>query len=146
MKYAVGSDPNAVKLKTLLIDELKDMGHEVIDFGSDDTVYANVAIAVGEAVANGEYDRGLLVCGTGIGMSIAANKVKGVVAALISDAYSAERAIKSNNANIICMGELTLGTALARTLLKISSEARFDSSSASAVKVARYKEYDLNRC
>lgn len=74
------------------------------DFGSDDPIYANVAIKVAEAVSRKEYDRGILICGTGLGVSIAANKVKGAYAALITDVYSAERARKSNNANIACFG------------------------------------------
>ncbi len=145
MRYAIGSDPNATNLKKIFIEDLKVLGHEVVDFGSDDAVYANVAIQVAEAVASNAYDRGILVCGTGIGMSIAANKVKGAVAALITDVYSAERAILSNNANIICMGEFTIGSSLARTLLKVCTTLSFDQSSPSAVKVQRYKEYDRNR-
>lgn len=78
------------------------------DFGSDDPIYANVAIKVAEAVSRKEYDRGILICGTGLGVSIAANKVKGAYAALITDVYSAERARKSNNANIACLVPLPL--------------------------------------
>ena len=73
-------------------------------------IYANVAIKVAEAVSRKEYDRGILICGTGLGVSIAANKVKGAYAALITDVYSAERARKSNNANIACFGAFTLGS------------------------------------
>ena len=145
MKYAVGCDPNAVSLKETLVSDLKSGGHHVQDFGSEDPVYANVAITVAEAVAAGEYDRGLLLCGTGIGVSIAANKVKGAVAALVSDAYSAERAIKSNNANIICMGAFTLGRETARSCLRVWNTAEFDPSSPSAPKVKRFVEYDASR-
>lgn len=145
MKYAVGCDPNAMSLKETLVSDLKNIGHHVEDFGSEDPVYANVAITVAEAVAAGEYDRGLLLCGTGIGVSIAANKVKGAVAALVSDAYSAERAIKSNNANIICMGAFTLGRETARSCLRVWNTAEFDPSSPSAPKVKRFVEYDASR-
>lgn len=145
MKYAVGCDPNAMSLKETLVSDLKSDGHHVEDFGSEDPVYANVAITVAEAVAAGEYDRGLLLCGTGIGVSIAANKVKGAVAALVSDAYSAERAIKSNNANIICMGAFTLGRETARSCLRVWNTAEFDPSSPSAPKVKRFVEYDASR-
>lgn len=145
MKYAVGCDPNAMSLKETLVSDLKNIGHHVEDFGSEDPVYANVAITVAEAVAAGDYDRGLLLCGTGIGVSIAANKVKGAVAALVSDAYSAERAIKSNNANIICMGAFTLGRETARSCLRVWNTAEFDPSSPSAPKVKRFVEYDASR-
>lgn len=145
MKYAVGCDPNAMSLKETLVSDLKSIGHHVEDFGSEDPVYANVAITVAEAVAAGEYDRGLLLCGTGIGVSIAANKVKGAVAALVSDAYSAERAIKSNNANIICMGAFTLGRETARSCLRVWNTAEFDPNSPSAPKVKRFAEYDASR-
>ena len=145
MKYAVGCDPNASELKEILIADMKADGHEVDDFGSDDPIYANVAIKVAESVAAGIHERGLVVCGTGIGVSIAANKVKGAVAALVSDAYSAERAIKSNNANVICMGAFTIGREAARTYLKIWNESKFDPESRSAPKVQRFVDYDAAR-
>ena len=145
MKYAVGCDPNASELKETLVDDLRRDGHEVEDFGSDDPIYANVAISVAESVASGTHDRGLIVCGTGIGVCIAANKVKGAVAALVTDAYSAERAIKSNNANIICMGAFTIGRETARTYLKIWNQSQFDPESRSAPKVSRFLEYDMSR-
>ena len=142
---AIGCDPNAAELKKILIDELKNLGYDFIDYGSDDPLYANVAIKVAETVAAGKHERGILICGTGIGMSIAANKVKGAYAALISDAYSAERAVKSNNANILCFGAFTTGVARAKTYLKIWMDSVFDPESPSSVKVERYKEYDKLR-
>ena len=144
-RIAVGCDPNAVELKNTLVDDLKAAGVEVTDYGSEDPVYANVAIEVAEAVAAGTHDRGLLVCGTGIGVSIAANKVKGAYAALVADVYSAERAVKSNNANIICMGALTIGREVARKCLQIWLDSVFDLESRSAPKVKRYREYDEAR-
>lgn len=145
MKYAVGCDPNATDLKETLIADLKTAGHDVQDFGSEDPIYANVAIDVAESVASGRHDMGLLVCGTGIGMSIAANKVKGALAALVADAYSADRARKSNNANIICMGAFTIGRETARTYLRIWDGADFDWESRSAPKVKRFMDYDQGR-
>ena len=96
MKIVFGSDPNAAEFKEALMNYVRDMGHEVFDFGSEDTIYANVAFQVAQAVAAKEYDRGILVCGTGIGVSIAANKVKGAYAACIHDIYQAQRAQLSN--------------------------------------------------
>ena len=108
MKIAIGCDPNAENEKKALMKFIEDKGlGEVTDFGSEDPIYANVAIKVGEAVAAKECDRGILLCGTGLGVSIAANKVKGAYAALLTDAYSAERARLSNDANIACMGAFT---------------------------------------
>ena len=110
MKIAIGCDPNAQKEKEELIDFIKEKGlGDVTDFGSEDPVYANVAIKVGKAVAAKEYDRGILICGTGLGMSIAANKVEGAYAALLADYYSAQRARLSNDANIACLGAFTTG-------------------------------------
>ncbi|MEL7601998.1 MAG: RpiB/LacA/LacB family sugar-phosphate isomerase, partial [Bacillota bacterium] len=106
---AIGSDPNAIEAKKNMIRFLSQKGYSVTDMGSDDAIYANVAFQVSSAVANGKFDRGILICGTGIGVSVAANKVKGAYAALLTDIYSAERARKSNNANIACFGAFTLG-------------------------------------
>ena len=116
-----------------------------MDFGSDDSVYANTAIAAAEAVAAGEYDMGILLCGTGIGMSIAANKVKGAYAALVSDVYSAERAKKSNNANIMCLGAFTIGKLLAEKLVRTWIEAEFAWGTSSEPKVRRYMDYDSKK-
>ena len=103
MKIAIGCDPNAQEAKEQLITFMESKGYgEITDFGSEDPIYANTAIAVAEAVAAKKYDRGVLLCGTGIGVSLAANKVKGAYAALISDVYSAKRARLSNDANIAC--------------------------------------------
>ncbi len=141
MKVAIGCDPNAADLKETIKELLKAEGIEFEDFGSADPIYANVAFAVGEAVAAGKYDRGILVCGTGIGMSIAANKVPGVYAALLSDAYSAERAVLSNNANVATLGSQTLGPVTAKTYVKIWLEAQWETGSRSESKVARIVEY-----
>lgn len=145
MKVIFGCDPNASELKVNLMTLAEKLGHEVVDFGSEDPIYANTAIRVAEAVAAGEGDKGVLVCGTGIGMNITANKVKGAYAALLSDIYSAQRSVLSNNANIACMGQFTVGPKLAEELLKTFLGNTFDGASASAPKVARYHEYDEQR-
>ena len=109
MKLLFGCDPNAAALKLSLMRTAEKLGHECVDMGSEDPIYANTAFRVAEAVAAGEADRGVLVCGTGLGMTIAANKVKGAYAALLTDVYSAQRAVLSNNANIACLGAFTIG-------------------------------------
>jgi ribose 5-phosphate isomerase B len=145
MKVAIGCDPNAKELKEVIKKQLKELGHECEDFGSEDPVYANVAIRVGESVAAGKHDRGILVCGTGIGMSIAANKVPGAYAALVSDAYSAERARKSNNANIMTMGAFTTGVEHAKVLVRIWMESEYTPGGKSEPKVQRIVAYDKQR-
>jgi ribose 5-phosphate isomerase B len=138
---AIGCDPNASDLKEIIMNLLNEMGYQVKDFGSDDPVYARVAIEVGEAVAAHEYDRGILLCGTGIGMSIAANKVPGIYAALCADTYSAERAIKSNNSNVLTIGAFTTGTEVAKQIVKTWMEATWQPGTASEPKVACYMDY-----
>lgn len=141
MTVAIGCDPNASALKEIIKSQLKDLGYTVKDFGSDDPIYARVAFSVGEAVAAKSFDRGILLCGTGIGMSIAANKVPGVFAALCADTYSAERAIKSNNANVLTIGAFTTGTEVAKQIVKIWMEAKWQTGTASEPKVACYVDY-----
>lgn len=146
MRIAIGSDPNATEEKYRLVEFIKsnELG-EIVDFGSDDVIYANVAIEVAEQVANKKFDRGILLCGTGLGMSIAANKVKGAYAALISDIYSAKRAVLSNNANIACMGAFTIGEKLREELIYAFLTNEFDDKSPSKIKVDAYVEYDVKR-
>ena len=142
MKLLFGCDPNAADLKKSLMATAEKLGHECVDMCSEDPIYAHTAFRVAEAVAAGEADRGVLVCGTGLGMSIAANKVKGAYAALLTDVYSAQRSILSNNANIACLGAFTIGDKLAQELLKTFLSLSFDPNCSSAPKVAAYHEYD----
>ncbi len=140
-KVAIGADPNALELKEILKDHLESLGHQVEDYGSDDPIYANTAIRVAEAVARGEHERGILLCGTGIGMSIAANKVPGAYAALCADPYSTERSRKSNNANIMTMGAQVVGPELAKTLVTIWMGAEYTPGGRSEPKVQRIADY-----
>lgn len=142
MKIAIGCDPNAAECKQALIPFIQELGHEVADFGSDDPIYANTAIHVAEAVAAGKYDRGVLICGTGIGVCIAANKVKGAYAALVNNVYQAQRAELSNHANIITLGAQVTGIELAKCLVKEYLSHTFDPNSRSAAKVERICEYE----
>ena len=144
MKIVIGCDPNAQDFKEQLIPFIEGLGHEVTDFGSDDTIYANTAIRVGEAVAAGEFDRGVLICGTGIGISIAANKVKGAYCALVTDVYQAQRAQLSNNANMIAFGSQIMGIELAKCLVKEYLSNQFDPQSRSLPKVERIVQYEEN--
>ncbi len=142
MKIVFGSDPNATEFKKELIKLVKELGHEVTDLGSDDPIYANVAIACAEAVAAKKYDRGILLCGTGIGVSIAANKVKGAYAACIHDIYQAQRAQLSNCANIITIGAQVVGLELAKCMVREYLSLTYDPNSRSKDKVERICEYE----
>lgn len=142
---ALGCDPNAAGLKEIIKAQLTELGYDWEDYGSDDVIYANVALEVSEDVVAGKHYRGILICGTGIGVCIAANKVKGARAALCSDVYSTERSIKSNDANIMTLGSLVTGPALAKALVKTWLEAEFDATSPSSPKVQRIIDYDQSK-
>ncbi len=140
-KVAIGCDPNAAELKQVLKTHLAQMGYQTEDYGSDDPIYANVAFAVAEAVAAGKHERGILLCGTGIGVCIAANKVPGAYAALCSDVYSTERSRKSNNANIMTMGSQVVGPELAKALVGVWMKSEYVPGGRSEPKVQRIAEY-----
>lgn len=125
---AIGSDHGGYELKLEVIRHLKERGFEVRDYGCDSTAscdYPVYAKAVANAVAGGECELGILICGTGIGMSIAANKVDGIRAALCSDCFSAQATKEHNNANILCMGARTIGTGLALMITDIFVDTPF---------------------
>lgn len=145
MKIAFGCDPNAAEFKKELMEYTRELGYEVFDLGSEDKIYANVAFKCAKAVAAKEYDRGILLCGTGIGVSIAANKVKGAYAACVHDIYQAERAQLSNNANIITMGSQVIGVELAKCIIKKYLSLSFDPESRSKEKVERIVEFEENQ-
>lgn len=145
MNIAIGCDEAAYQLKMVIIRHLKAQpGVDVTDFGAqagETVLYPDVAKAVAEAVARGDYDRGILFCGTGIGMCITANKVPGIRAAVCHDPFSTERARKSNDAQILCMGERVIGQELAEYLVDIWLQCDF-SGGGSAPKVERIKEIE----
>jgi ribose 5-phosphate isomerase B len=125
---AIGCDEGGFELKQTILKLLRDDGYEVKDFGCyslDPIDYPEVGYDLARAVARGEHDRGILICGTGIGMAIVANKVPGVRAAQIHDSYSAERARKSNNAQIMTMGGRVVGPELAKSLVRIWLASEF---------------------
>jgi len=136
---AVGCDHLGLELKLVLMDHLAAVGVAVQDFGchtSSEVDYPDIAAAVARAVAAGDFDRAILVCGTGLGMAITANKVPGVRAAPVTDVYSAERARKSNDAQVLCLGALVVGAGLATSLVDHWLESEF-SGGRSAGKVAK---------
>lgn len=121
MKIVIASDHAGFNLKSVLRDDLEAAGHDVTDLGTHSTEsvdYPDFGYAVAHAIANGEAERGVLVCGTGIGISIAANRIPEARAALITDATAAKLCREHNDANIICFGERTTGVEVARDCLK----------------------------
>ena len=144
---AIGSDKAGYRLKSVLIGVLEEEGNVVLDFGchSEEPVdYPDVALEVAHAVARGEHDRAILICGTGIGMAIAANKVPGVRAAQAHDAYSAERARKSNDAQVLALGARVIGPELAKSLVRIWLQSEFGGGN-STRKVAKIDAADTAR-
>ncbi|WP_426983558.1 ribose 5-phosphate isomerase B [Brevibacillus borstelensis] len=128
MKVAIGADHGGYKLKEEIKKLLATMNVEVADFGcscEDSVDYPDYALPVAEKVAAGEFDRGILVCGTGIGMSIAANKVPGIRCALVHDTFSARATREHNNTNVLAMGERVIGPGLALDIVKIWLETDF---------------------
>ncbi|MGL5414206.1 MAG: ribose 5-phosphate isomerase B [Clostridium sp.] len=129
MKIALGSDHGGFELKNEIIKHLKEKGYEVKDFGpmtNDSCDYPDYALPVAEAVKAKEFDFGILVCGTGIGISLAANKVPGIRAALCSDTFSAHATRQHNNANILAMGQRVVGAGLALDIVDTFLNAEFE--------------------
>lgn len=128
MKIAIGNDHAATDLKMEIMEYVKSLGHEVINFGTDgheSCNYPEFGEKVGRAVAAGEADCGILICGTGVGISLAANKVKGVRCGVCSDVTTAHLIKEHNNANIIAFGARIVGSELAKDIVKSYLEAEF---------------------
>ena len=144
MKIVIGCDEAGCGLKHIIIDLLQKEGIEVTDEGCRDdevVLYPNIAERVANIVADGEADRGILICGTGIGMAMAANKVKGIRAAVCQDPFSTERSRKSNDAQIMCMGARVIGPELAKMLVKLWLTCDF-AGGGSAPKVEAIKQME----
>lgn len=130
MRVAIACDHRGFPLKQDILQGLKGLGgYDVKDFGSFDDKqvdYTDYAMPLARAVARGEHDCGILICGTGIGMSVAANKIKGIRAARCQDCYSARLARQHNNANILCLGSLVMGSGLAMEVVRVFLETKFE--------------------
>jgi ribose 5-phosphate isomerase B len=129
MKIAVGSDHGGYPLKQVVVDELTQLGHEVIDCGAhsydggDD--YPDFARTVGLAVQRGEAERGIMLCGSGVGACVAANKVRGARACVCHDTYSAAQGVEHDAMNVLCLGSRIIGEELARALVRAFAAAQF---------------------
>ena len=141
---AIGCDEAAFHLKETVRGHLEKLGHSVKDYGvynTEPSLYPNIALEVSNAVAGGEHQRAILMCGTGIGMAITANKVPGIRAAVCHDVYSAERARKSNDCQVMALGARVVGEEYAKRLVDTWLESDFEGGK-SAAKVERIKEIE----
>ena len=130
MRVAVAFDHRGVTLKSRIANAVRDLGHEVVDLGVDAAEprvdYPDVARTLGEAVLAGQAERGILVCGSGVGASVAANKLPGIRAAICHDVYSAHQGVEHDDMNILCLGSEVIGPSLAGDLVRTFLRAEFD--------------------
>jgi ribose 5-phosphate isomerase B len=148
LRIAIGSDEAGVSYKKKISADLAADSRvlSVVDVGvketSDKTAYPHIAVDAAKLIASGKVDRAILICGTGLGVAISANKVPGIRAVTAHDSFSVERAVLSNNAQVLCMGERVVGAELARRLAKEFLGYRFDPQSASAEKVQAIMDHE----
>jgi ribose 5-phosphate isomerase B len=145
-RIIIGTDHLGLPLKNAIVSHLQEKGWEVEDIGvdnADPVDYPDVAVRLSKRIASEEFKRGILICGTGAGMAITANKVPGVRAVSVSDPYTAERAIASNNAQVITMGSLVVGAPVAKMLVDIWLANEFQGGG-SAIKVQKMNEIDAS--
>ncbi|MFD1020083.1 ribose 5-phosphate isomerase B [Thalassobacillus hwangdonensis] len=145
MKIILASDHGGVNLREEVASLLDELGIQYEDIGCDceeSVDYPDYGIPVAERVANGEFDKGILICGTGIGMSISANKVKGVRAALVHDLFSAKATREHNDSNVLCMGERVIGPGLAREIARtwVSTDYEGGRHERRVGKIAEYEK------
>lgn len=144
VRVAIGCDEAALDLKNILRDHARSLGYEVEDFGiqaGETVLYPDIAFMVAESIATGRNRLGILVCGTGIGVAVSANKVPGIRAAQAHDTYSAQRARMSNDAHIVAIGARVIGPELAKAIVKTFLESEFQGGN-SAAKVERIVAYE----
>ncbi|MDF1608415.1 ribose 5-phosphate isomerase B [Hoeflea sp. YIM 152468] len=148
MRIVVGSDHAGFPMKAHVVETIKALGHEVIDVGSFDDQpvdFPDIAKLVTGALSDGTADRGLMVCGTGVGASIAANKVKGIRAAVCHDVHSAHQAVEHDDVNVMCIGAQIVGSWLASDLIKAYLEAEFSTSEEFRRRVDKLHKMDGER-
>lgn len=145
MKICIDCDDAAVSLKKVLIDHLKSKGVDITDLnysqGKENPLYPEIGFNLAKEIQAGNYDRGISICGTGLGMAMIANKVEGVFAGTCHDVFSAERLRKSNDAQVITMGERVVGPELAKTIIDAWLKSEF-AGGGSAPKVAQMRELE----
>jgi len=140
MKVAVGFDHAGFPLKKTVLDAVRDAGHEPIDLGTnsaDPVDFPDYSVKVGQAVQSGEVERGILVCGSGVGACIAANKMKGIFASICHDTYSAAQGVRHDDMNVLCLGGRVIGPELASALVKAFLEAHYIGDEPGGERLAR---------
>ncbi len=148
MRIAIGTDHAGFCLKSTVMDAVRAMGHEVIDFGTNDESrvdFPDYARLVAEAVQKGEADRGIAVCGSGVGVCIAANKVQGVYACVCHDIYSAHQGVEHDGMNVLCLGGKVVGTELARELVTAFLQATPVAEERYLRRIKKVKTIESNR-
>lgn len=129
MRIGIGNDHSALDLKAEIVEYLKEQGHEVVDYGTNTTESCDYPVygeMVGKAVANGEVEKGILICGTGLGISLAANKVPGIRAAVCSEPYTARMSRAHNDCNILAFGARVVGAELAKMIVEVWLNTEFE--------------------
>jgi RpiB/LacA/LacB family sugar-phosphate isomerase len=142
MRIAVGSDHAGFSLKQEVAEGLRRAGHEVVDVGTDSEApvdYPDFAEAVGKAVRDGRAEKGVLICGSGVGASIAANKLRGIRAAICHDTYSAHQGVEHDDMNVLVLGARVIGRALAQELVRAFVPARFTAEERHARRLEKVK-------
>jgi ribose 5-phosphate isomerase B len=145
MKIAVASDHAGFPLKEVVIAAVRQAGHEALDLGTHDTAsvdYPDFAEKVGRAILDGQAQRGVLVCGSGVGACIAANKMKGIYAGLCHDTYSAHQGVEHDDMNLLCLGARVIGPSLAEEIISAFLGARFSGEERHARRVGKMKKIE----
>jgi ribose 5-phosphate isomerase B len=149
MRIAIGADHGGVPLNQHVIDELRQANHDLIDFGTHDASvpddYPDYAKRVGEAVQDGAADIGILVCGSGVGAAVAANKLLGIRAALCGDTYSAHQSREHDDCNVLCLGARVIGVELALEIVRAFVAARFTGEERHRRRLAKVQALETNR-
>lgn len=149
MKLVIGSDHAGFELKAAMSSFLREEGHEVLDVGAYDekpSDYPDFAEAVGRAVLDGKAERGILICGSGVGASVAANKLKGIRAAVCHDTYSAHQGVEHDNMNVLVLGSRVIGVMLAQELIKAFLGAKFTNEERHVRRLAKVKALEDKFC
>ncbi|HVP63936.1 MAG TPA: RpiB/LacA/LacB family sugar-phosphate isomerase [candidate division Zixibacteria bacterium] len=149
MRIGIAADHAGVSLKIVVVEAVRMWGHEVIDLGGDDPTvpddYPDRALALGRAVAGGQCARGVLICGSGVGASVAANKITRVRAGLCHDSYSAHQGVEHDNMNVLCLGSRVIGPALALELVHTFLGANFSGEERHVRRLAKVEQIERTR-
>jgi len=140
MKIAIGADHGGYPLNELIIEELKKAGHEIKDFGTHEpkaSDYPDFALAVGKSVQSGESDRGIIICGSGVGACVAANKIRGIRACVCHDSYSGHQGVEHDDMNVLCLGARIIGRELAFEIVRAFMAAKYTGEERHARRLAK---------